>query len=54
MIVITGPTALGKTRLAARLAANLGEKSSVQIPDRYLKIWISVRVKTCKTILLII
>ena len=40
LIILTGPTAVGKTALSIRLAKALGVRSSVLIPCRYTAIWI--------------
>ena len=46
MITILGPTASGKTDLAAHWQLGLTLKSSVQIAVRSIVAWILVRVKT--------
>jgi len=41
LLVITGPTASGKTALAATLASRLNGRSLVQIHDKFTGKWIS-------------
>ena len=45
LIVLTGPTAVGKTALSIRLAKAIGGRSSARIPCRYTGIWISALPK---------
>ena len=41
LIVLTGPTAVGKTALSIRLAKAIGGEIVSVIPCRYTGIWIS-------------
>jgi len=46
LITILGPTATGKTKLAAHLANQLnGEKLSLRIHGRFINLWTLVQVK---------
>ena len=42
LIILTGPTAVGKTALSIELAKAVEERSSAQTPCRYTAIWILV------------
>lgn len=48
LIVLTGPTAVGKTALSIGLAKAVGVRSSRQIPCRYTKGWISELPRLCR------
>ncbi len=48
VLVIVGPTAVGKTALSVELAQLFGERSSAVIHCKSIKIWISVQQKSKK------
>ena len=43
LIILTGPTAVGKTALSIGLAKAVGERSFLRIRCRYTKGWMLVR-----------
>ena len=48
LIVLTGPTAVGKTRLSISLAKAIGARSYLQIPCRFINIWILALRRSCQ------